>query len=333
LPAALASHATALGPRGSWRALEPGARVHLFPTRDQLLAAHALPALAARLVHHGCEVTHGAEHRAPVDLLIAWSIGDALAVIDRGVPENARVVAGDFHMLDGRERFADRLRAGWPDPRLEITSCFPSFAHLYVRTGVPLDRIRFRPYPLGPIAERPAHEAAFSGGDHLRDWAMLEAAARSLGARCPAIRVASPPEVRLAHAGGIVPLGRIELSDFVDEIAKASFVITPVRWARDICAGGSVLALALALGKPTVATRVPMALDHLRDGVDAILVDPGDVEAFADAIARIANDHALRARLTEGARRRARACSAEAWADELVSGARPPSDLGTRPWA
>ena len=44
-------------------------------------------------------------------------------------------------------------------------------------------------------------------------------------------------------------------------------------------------------------------VDCLRDGVNGLLVPPGDVEALADALARMLDDQALRERLAERARR------------------------------
>jgi len=61
---------------------------------------------------------------------------------------------------------------------------------------------------------------------------------------------------------------------------------------------------ALAAGRPVVATRVGGVPDVVRDGEDGFLVDPGDVDALADRLARLAADPELRERL--GASGRAR---------------------------
>ncbi len=61
---------------------------------------------------------------------------------------------------------------------------------------------------------------------------------------------------------------------------------------------------ALAAGRPVVASRVGGVPDVVRDGVDGFLVEPGDVEALAAALARLAGDPELRAKMGAGARER-----------------------------
>jgi glycosyltransferase involved in cell wall biosynthesis len=61
---------------------------------------------------------------------------------------------------------------------------------------------------------------------------------------------------------------------------------------------------SLAAGRPVVATRVGGVPDVVRDGEDGYLVDAGAVDQLADALARLAEDGALRERM--GAAGRAR---------------------------
>ncbi|MFZ5863286.1 MAG: glycosyltransferase [Nitrospirota bacterium] len=60
---------------------------------------------------------------------------------------------------------------------------------------------------------------------------------------------------------------------------------------------------ALAAGRPVITADTPAARELLTHGEDAWVCPPGDPAALADAVARLAGDHALRARLAEGARR------------------------------
>ena len=62
---------------------------------------------------------------------------------------------------------------------------------------------------------------------------------------------------------------------------------------------------ALASGLCVVSTRVGGVPWLVRDGVEALLVDPADPVAMADAIRRILRDPDLAARLSEAGRRRA----------------------------
>jgi glycosyltransferase involved in cell wall biosynthesis len=56
---------------------------------------------------------------------------------------------------------------------------------------------------------------------------------------------------------------------------------------------------ALAGGRPVVATQVGGVPDVVRDGVDGFLVEPGDVDAMAERLARLAADPDLRRRMGE----------------------------------
>ncbi|HLN08294.1 MAG TPA: glycosyltransferase [Xanthobacteraceae bacterium] len=61
---------------------------------------------------------------------------------------------------------------------------------------------------------------------------------------------------------------------------------------------------AAAVGRPIVASDVTGCHELVRDGVEGILVPLGDVMAAASAVARLAGDAGLRARLGAAARRR-----------------------------
>jgi glycosyltransferase involved in cell wall biosynthesis len=57
----------------------------------------------------------------------------------------------------------------------------------------------------------------------------------------------------------------------------------------------------MAAGRPIVASDLPSIREVLHDGVDALLVAPGDPQALADAIRRLLNDPALGRRLAAAA--------------------------------
>ncbi len=59
---------------------------------------------------------------------------------------------------------------------------------------------------------------------------------------------------------------------------------------------------ALGGGRPVVATRVGGVPDVVREGIDGFLVDPGDVDAMAERLARLAADPSLRRRMGEAGR-------------------------------
>jgi glycosyltransferase involved in cell wall biosynthesis len=61
---------------------------------------------------------------------------------------------------------------------------------------------------------------------------------------------------------------------------------------------------SLASGCPVVATRVGGVPDVVQDGVDGFLVEPADLEALADRLARLAGDLELRAQMGAAGRER-----------------------------
>jgi glycosyltransferase involved in cell wall biosynthesis len=84
-------------------------------------------------------------------------------------------------------------------------------------------------------------------------------------------------------------------------LAAADVVAVPSVWQDALPL--SVLE-AMSLGRPLVATRVGGIPEMCRDGVDGLLVPPGDDAALAEALARLLGDAELRARLgTEGRNR------------------------------
>jgi glycosyltransferase involved in cell wall biosynthesis len=69
--------------------------------------------------------------------------------------------------------------------------------------------------------------------------------------------------------------------------------------------GTPVVAIeSLAAGRPVVATRVGGVEDVVSDDTDGFLVEPGSIEGITDALARLAIDPALRARMGAAGRER-----------------------------
>jgi glycosyltransferase involved in cell wall biosynthesis len=65
---------------------------------------------------------------------------------------------------------------------------------------------------------------------------------------------------------------------------------------------GQVVVEGMAAGLPVVAAAAGGPLEIVRDGVDGLLYRPGDVEALAAALRRLATDEALRRRLGDAGR-------------------------------
>lgn len=81
---------------------------------------------------------------------------------------------------------------------------------------------------------------------------------------------------------------------------------------------GRVLVMAMALGKPIVATNVGGVPELLGNGQAGILVPPGDSAAIAEAVSTLLCDPARARALGEAGRRRASRYSAEAMVSALA---------------
>jgi len=99
-----------------------------------------------------------------------------------------------------------------------------------------------------------------------------------------------------------------------DWFAAADLAVLPYRTAT----GSAVASQALGLGLPIVASRVGGLVDIIDDGVDGLLVPPGEPAALASALSRLV-DPATRAALAAGARRTAARWTWNSYADALES--------------
>jgi glycosyltransferase involved in cell wall biosynthesis len=97
---------------------------------------------------------------------------------------------------------------------------------------------------------------------------------------------------------------RVTLAGFVADVPATMAALDVALYAPLESDGMSrVVFEYLAAGRALVAARTGVVPEILRDGDDALLVPAGDADALADAIARLADDPALRARLGAAGRR------------------------------
>jgi glycosyltransferase involved in cell wall biosynthesis len=101
-------------------------------------------------------------------------------------------------------------------------------------------------------------------------------------------------------------LGTLPSSRTLREMRDASVGVLPFPATREMAPVQPVTGLEyLALGKPLVGTRLPGMASLIEDGVNGYLVDPGDADAMAEAIARVTTDPGLAQRFGEASRARA----------------------------
>jgi len=93
-----------------------------------------------------------------------------------------------------------------------------------------------------------------------------------------------------------------ERRDALAVVAQADVFVLPSRRPEPF---GMALVEAMALGRPVVATEAGGPLEIVTDGVDGVLVAPGDPAALASAIDHMVRDPEWARRLADQARRRA----------------------------
>lgn len=189
--------------------------------------------------------------------------------------------------------------------------------------GIPADRVAlvplqvdqqwYRPSPRPP--ERPTVGAA---GVEFRDYpTLVEAAAGLPGVRF-LVNPQSPwsrkdPGITAEGLPANVELRQLEVDgirDFYDELTA---VAVPLH-ENDTAAGLTAVLQGMAMGKPVICTRTSGRASVITDGVNGLLVDPGDVTGWRRAISAVTADPAFAARLgAEGRRWIERHASMEHW--------------------
>jgi phosphatidylinositol alpha-mannosyltransferase len=187
--------------------------------------------------------------------------------------------------------------------------------YLLLHNGVEVDRFaKATPWPTeGPTV--------FFVGRHeeRKGLAVLVDAMR----RLPGVRLwvgGDGPETealrrRAEGLDGIEWLGRLSDAEVAARLRGADVFCAPSLHGESF---GVVLLEAMAAQTPIVASDLPGYRNVARDGVEAVLVTPGDPDELAAAISRVLDDRALAARLVEAGEARAAAFSMERLAERYL---------------
>lgn len=122
-------------------------------------------------------------------------------------------------------------------------------------------------------------------------------------------------KLRHGHDRRIEWLGRISDEEKFDRLSRAAVFCAPSLRGESF---GVVLLEAMAAGTPVVASAIDGYLNVATDGENAVLVEPGDPEVLAGALARVLADPRLSSRLRETGLVHARSFSMEELADHYV---------------
>lgn len=171
-----------------------------------------------------------------------------------------------------------------------------------------------REYPAQPLPANPVPVAAFVGRMiRSKGVDVLVAAQRILTRRGVALEVAlygktdedNPEAVprsdleAWARQGGVTWHGHV--SDVREVWVRSDIAVLPAITREGL--PRSVLEAA-ASARPLVVTDVPGCRHVVRRDIDGLIVPPADAEALADALARLAGDAEMRARMGASARQR-----------------------------
>jgi len=103
----------------------------------------------------------------------------------------------------------------------------------------------------------------------------------------------------LGLAGRVELLGERSRGDTLDIVAACDIAVLATTRPEPF---GMALVEAMTLGRPVVASAAGGPPEYITDGVDGLLVPPGDARALADAVQRLVDDPELARRLGTAAR-------------------------------
>jgi glycosyltransferase involved in cell wall biosynthesis len=92
--------------------------------------------------------------------------------------------------------------------------------------------------------------------------------------------------------------GRVSQDELIRQYDLSDIMLVPSLWQEPF---GLVIAEAMARGLPVIASNVGGPAEILTDGVDGLLVEPGNERALADAIQRLLTNEQQRERLAQAA--------------------------------
>ncbi len=114
---------------------------------------------------------------------------------------------------------------------------------------------------------------------------------------------------------GVRALGKVSEERKNEELARAQVLCAPSLHGESF---GMVLTEAFAASTPVIASDIPGYRDVARDGIDSLLVPPGDALALAEALRTLALDPVRCASMALAARERAERFSWAHVAEEVV---------------
>ncbi|MBI5485127.1 MAG: glycosyltransferase family 4 protein [Deltaproteobacteria bacterium] len=101
-------------------------------------------------------------------------------------------------------------------------------------------------------------------------------------------------------------LGKLPRAEVWELLARVDVVVVPALWCETF---SLIVSEAFAAGAPVIASLIGPLGERVSDGVDGLLVPPGDVNALREAMLRLIRDPALLLKLRAGIERPATVAS------------------------
>jgi hypothetical protein len=173
--------------------------------------------------------------------------------------------------------------------------------------GLRSSRVCFTPWPatLKDDAESTDNGRVFAGGNSLRDYGPLIAAAPGLAAPVDIATTVVTPDELGGAAGPNLTIGPRPQAEYDEMLRAAAVVVVPLKAREDRCSGQTTYVNAMARGKAIVVTDTPGVRDYIRHGETGLIVAPSDATAMAQAVTRLLEDPAERVRIGGQAREHA----------------------------
>lgn len=207
------------------------------------------------------------------------------------------------------KHFISKCLFKWLD---KFVSCYVVWASReiadYASTfGLPIDKFIFIPYhttvDLSTVTIQ-HNNYIFSGGNFARDYATLAKAIE--GIKYEVVIACSNSE---AIAGIEFPpnakVGGVSHQEFMQLMAGSDINIIPLEKGLLHSGGQQSFLNAMLMGKPVIVTDPDGAKDYIEDGVDGLLVPPGDPEQLRNAILRVENDPSFAEKLGKAGKQKA----------------------------
>jgi glycosyltransferase involved in cell wall biosynthesis len=239
-----------------------------------------------------------------------------LAAADLGVPGVVSIQGGDGHWVGSCCATHERAMRAVLDGADALLIGSRSFAEeVHERLGTPVERFtivpgavdcdRFAPNGGAP-ADAPFRLLYHGRADRRKGLLDFVEAVERLDRPAEAVVSGIGPDLDAARtrAAGL-PVrftGRADYDDAPDRYRAADAFVSPT-YAEGF---SNTILEAMASGLPIVSCRAVGVVDCLRDQDNALLVEPGDVEALTGALRQLVDDAALRSRLAARALEEAR---------------------------